>query len=810
MVKSSVLESIAGHSFLPRGQNTVTRTPIKVVMRSKDQVQQITGTHLELYHFLPSSRKIQKNLAEKGISVSYRIILRVIKSEKEEDIPSKTEVKNVNNGDYLLSAPNVTFYPLRRPHKKIAKSMDAPNPPTQREISCKLGISTGTVSRVLKKDLGLTYHKKVTTHVLTPKPAQQRLDRGPHFLRCLSRRKLPVIVSINETYLDLNEFTGERDGCYESPDKPAPKKWKKKPPSGWPEKVMVCMGISWNGPTSLYFVSPKAKMNSQIFIDLILESLFKKDVPRLYPGEEKKVILQMDSAGAHRVREDQIIYSEIEALIEKYLENPQAIILVVHQAGNDIETSRGLSAANKVDPHGLRTICVLTKLDLVGKEDDITDRLAGKSNHDDSRIKCRRVIGVVNTPLPRTDGIMQDRAQLLAAQVAAENAFFQQRKYTALAGNHGTKNLVSYLSTVFVEHLKGSLPQLRIDLDNLKVKLEDHIHRLGPVNFKQYTYTHNPFSNGEFEYVISVIDRFCHTLIESINGRIYLGSRQVRGGALLEQRFNTLYRNSLDNIDPLGDMSTAETWSKIKMAGGLTAQMFLNETAFELLTKKEIARMKSESINCAVGAHTEVLRICQEAAKESIKDVRITYPALYQAILDEVNDFLSEKLKKTKKMVIHGVEMHWDYINVKNRHFALKKDEVIGDRLLTATHQTDIVDQEPQSRILTSTGPLQLDMARMSEEEEKECMMYASLVRNYFDITRDTICDTVPKIVVRFMVKEVERQIRRHLTGRLGVEQIYSKLLVLSESVALRRREAGAKLKQYEQAVQMARELAIS
>ncbi|OWA50594.1 hypothetical protein BV898_15105 [Hypsibius exemplaris] len=43
----------------------------------------------------------------------------------------------------------------------------------------------------------------------------------------------------------------------------------------------------------------EAKINSQMFIDLILEPVFKKDVPRLYPGEEKKIILHMDSATAH-------------------------------------------------------------------------------------------------------------------------------------------------------------------------------------------------------------------------------------------------------------------------------------------------------------------------------------------------------------------------------------------------------------------------------------------------------------------------------------------------------------------------------
>ncbi|OQV11493.1 hypothetical protein BV898_14223 [Hypsibius exemplaris] len=153
---------------------------------------EIRGRIFELYHFLPSSRKIQKYLAEKGISVSYRTILRVIKSKKEEDISSKTEMKNVNKrGLPFIRSDDLI--------KTIAKSIDTPNPPTQHEISCKLGISTGIVLRVLKKDLGLTYHKKVTTHVLIPKQAQQRLNRGPHFLRCLNRRKLPVIVSIDET-----------------------------------------------------------------------------------------------------------------------------------------------------------------------------------------------------------------------------------------------------------------------------------------------------------------------------------------------------------------------------------------------------------------------------------------------------------------------------------------------------------------------------------------------------------------------------------------------------------------------------------
>ncbi|OWA52644.1 hypothetical protein BV898_17091 [Hypsibius exemplaris] len=253
---------------------------------------EIKGRILELYHFLRSSRKIQKNLAEKGIDVSQSTISRVIKSDKEANLIKKKPAKNVNNG----GLPVIRTQQLI---KKVAKMIDTPNPPTQREISCKLGVSTGTVSRVLKKNLGQTFRKKVTTHVLTRKQAQQRLDRGPYFLRCLSRRNLPRIVSLDEMYLDMNDFTCERKGYYASDDKPVPAEWKKKPRSGWPGKVMVCMGISWNGTTSLYFVPPKAKMNGRMFIDLVLKPMLKNDILRLYPGEEKKFILHMDSAGAH-------------------------------------------------------------------------------------------------------------------------------------------------------------------------------------------------------------------------------------------------------------------------------------------------------------------------------------------------------------------------------------------------------------------------------------------------------------------------------------------------------------------------------
>ncbi len=253
---------------------------------------EVKGRILELYQLLKSSRKVEKNLEQKGIIVSYRTVQRIVKKEFGVEKTKQGKAKKRKNpGSPLVRTPALI--------KNIARAVNTPNPPSQNELSRKYGVSKGTIGRILKKDLGLNFKKKVRTHVLTPKMADQRLERGPRFRKWLSRRKLPYIITIDETYISMNDVSGQREGYYESAENPVPSSWKKNSRSGWPGKVMVTMGICMRGKTSLYMVPSKVKMNHELFINDVLEPLFKNDVPRLYPGEEHKVILHMDSASSH-------------------------------------------------------------------------------------------------------------------------------------------------------------------------------------------------------------------------------------------------------------------------------------------------------------------------------------------------------------------------------------------------------------------------------------------------------------------------------------------------------------------------------
>ena len=64
-------------------------------------------------------------------------------------------------------------------------------------------------------------------------------------------------------------------------------------------KNFVRDGSLFRGKASLMVIPKNAKVNNEVFLTKVLIPIWKKDIPRLYPGEEQKVILHMDSAPAH-------------------------------------------------------------------------------------------------------------------------------------------------------------------------------------------------------------------------------------------------------------------------------------------------------------------------------------------------------------------------------------------------------------------------------------------------------------------------------------------------------------------------------
>jgi GTP-binding protein EngB required for normal cell division len=71
------------------------------------------------------------------------------------------------------------------------------------------------------------------------------------------------------------------------------------------------------------------------------------------------------------------IVKQTRQLIEKYTSKESCIILAVTPANIDLATSDALQIAKQMDPKGIRTLGVLTKLDLMDEGTDASDILKG-------------------------------------------------------------------------------------------------------------------------------------------------------------------------------------------------------------------------------------------------------------------------------------------------------------------------------------------------------------------------------------------------------------------------------------------------
>jgi len=73
---------------------------------------------------------------------------------------------------------------------------------------------------------------------------------------------------------------------------------------------------------------------------------------------------------------------DVEELVRNmcldYISNPNAIILAVSASNQDLVNSEGLKLARSVDPDGIRTIGVLTKVDIMDSGTDALDILLNK------------------------------------------------------------------------------------------------------------------------------------------------------------------------------------------------------------------------------------------------------------------------------------------------------------------------------------------------------------------------------------------------------------------------------------------------
>lgn len=136
-------------------------------------------------------------------------------------------------------------------------------------------------------------------------------------------------------------------------------------------------------------------------------------------------------------------------LCSKYISDPRTIILCVVMASVDVTTSDAIKLAKKFDPSGERTLCALTKVDLLSKGQDLRQILL----NEEVPLKYGYV-----ACLGRSPEDMNNHMDVQQGLHNEEQIFWQSFPDLFNMGMVGTTNLVSRLSNILGKNIQTYLP----------------------------------------------------------------------------------------------------------------------------------------------------------------------------------------------------------------------------------------------------------------------------------------------------------------------------------------------------------------
>ncbi|RUS33973.1 P-loop containing nucleoside triphosphate hydrolase protein [Jimgerdemannia flammicorona] len=215
----------------------------------------------------------------------------------------------------------------------------------------------------------------------------------------------------------------------------------------------------------------------------------------------------------HNRNQPETLKQKIEELCEKYIREPN-IILAVCAADVDLANSPALNASRKVDPLGLRTIGVITKMDLVQPEVG-----AAILRNSDYPLHLGYIGVVSRVPSNAGDGNMT------GAVIRNEEAFFRSNLiYNQRGVNVGTATLRRKLMNVLEQSMGRSLYGI---VDAVQKELEESRY--------QFKVQYNDRRVTAESYVAETMDSLKHSFKDFATS---FGKPQVRHEVrtMLEQR----------------------------------------------------------------------------------------------------------------------------------------------------------------------------------------------------------------------------------------------------------------------------------
>jgi len=479
-------------------------------------------------------------------------------------------------------------------------------------------------------------------------------------------------------------------------------------------------------------------------------------------------------------------------MILQFISKPNCIILAVTPANSDLANSDALKLAREVDPKGERTIGVLTKVDIMDKGTDCMDVLSGKV------YPLKR--GYIGVALRSQYDI--DNGKRIDSAIKDELKFFENHSiYSKVASKMGTQYLAKTMNIILLGHIRFCLPEIKNKISALILQAQKRLVTYGD------SVNDNNMSEGAT--LLSLLNKFSSNFVSMIEGTAFneneSKSNELFGGSRINHIFTQKYTPYLIRMDACDNLTEEDIKLAIRNSKGPKSSLFIPEAAFEMLVKSQVKMLLSPSIQCVDQVYDELITILDFAEKDLIR-----FPNLKDAVRDFVITLFKDYVKPLKKFITDLVEIELAYINTNHPDFygggntsqlfmQRYKDENNNNN--EKTNDKNLNKSVNNSNVSNNTNNKQMEVKKeiiksnsekyqqgQIDKEQYECEIIKQLLVQYFQIVRKNVSDSVPKLIMCFLVNKSKNTLQSELVRKMYKEDLFKELLKENDDIANKRK----------------------
>ncbi|XP_061554734.1 dynamin-1a isoform X2 [Phycodurus eques] len=342
------------------------------------------------------------------------------------------------------------------------------------------------------------------------------------------------------------------------------------------------------------------------------------------------------------------IETQIRDMLLQFVTKDNSLMLAVSPANSDLANSDALKIAKEVDPQGMRTIGVITKLDLMDEGTDAKDILENKL------LPLRRgYVGVVNRSQKDIDG----KKDITAALSAERKFFLSHPAYRHLADRMGTAYLQKILNQQLTNHIRDTLPALRAKLQSQLLSIEKEV--------EEYKNFRPDDPSRKTKALLQMVQQFSVDFEKCIEGSgDQIDTAELSGGAKINRIFHERFPFELVKMEFDEKELRKEISYAIKNIHGIRTGLFTPDLAFEAIVKKQIQKLKEPTLKCIDMVVSELTFTIQKCSQKLAQ-----YPMLREEMERIVTQHIRDRESRTKSQVLLLIDIELSYMNTNHEDF---------------------------------------------------------------------------------------------------------------------------------------------